>query len=234
MLITTVGMVQLYDSMLSETNLELLYRTTVALGCFVQMIIIIVLRISHKGFKYTAAKNGRIMHALVRIVLACAHLCMCWYHGSAWTTIMYHSIISFGTNVLDIAVAVTVSRNYTHNEVVGMGIYAVDNQYSKHYLENNQNSIDESNLQPVNSNSTENKSDSSADLVELISVTAKNATLSRDDSYSVKDSVEGPEHCNPEQKCAVNQNNYDYNAEEENFSFKNPLLHKQNSNHELS
>ncbi len=105
MLQTTVGMIMTYDSVLNDKDSDYYFRRMMSLGAFCQMTVLILMRVSHKGVEYMYTKSSRRIHFVVRIAFAFMHLSLRWYKGSSDTLMMYHALISFSVNCLDIVVA---------------------------------------------------------------------------------------------------------------------------------
>ena len=74
----------------------------VSLGAFCQMIILIWMRIEHKGFRYAFTKPTRVAYLMFRVGIAFGHLSLRWYKGPVETQMMYHGFLSLVVNIMDI------------------------------------------------------------------------------------------------------------------------------------
>lgn len=110
MLTTTVGIVMMYIALQDDEVVDIYFRRMTALGAFMQTILLIIMRAEHKGFRYTFAKRSRLIHMLLRLALAFCHLSMRWSEGDLTTQMMYHALISFTLNAVDIGVALVFGK----------------------------------------------------------------------------------------------------------------------------
>jgi hypothetical protein len=138
MLQTTVGVVTLYDAILEEGSVEHHYRRMISLGAFVQMLLLIFMRVAHKGVLYMLGKPSRVIHFCVRIMFSFFHFSMRWYKGSPEDTIMLHALIASIINCLDIYVALNArGRKEVREDQITMGIYSAK-RHNKQKIEMDQ------------------------------------------------------------------------------------------------
>ena len=132
MLQTTVGIVTLYDAILEEDSIEQHFRRMISLGAFMQMILLIFMRVAHKGINYMLGKPSRVVHFCVRIIFSIFHFVMRWFRGSPEHTIMLHALIASTINCLDIYVALNAKGRKEVHEEITMGIYSAKRQRTEH------------------------------------------------------------------------------------------------------
>jgi hypothetical protein len=85
----------------------------VSLGAFCQMILLIWMRIEHKGFRYSFSKPTRVAYLLFRVGIAFGHLSLRWFKGPVERQMMYHGFLSLVVNIMDILLKLVKEKDET-------------------------------------------------------------------------------------------------------------------------
>jgi hypothetical protein len=102
MLVSTVGIVMLYEAINSDKTADHYFRKLVSWGSFVQMLILIIMRIEHKGVVYAFQKPTRVLYLLFRISIAFGHISLLEFEGSCIYLMMLHAMLGLVVNCFDI------------------------------------------------------------------------------------------------------------------------------------
>jgi hypothetical protein len=119
MLLATVGLVMGYHAIKYGEDADPYFNKMLAIGSFSILVLFAFMRASHKGLIKCWTKASTLLHFLVRIALAFAHLGMWWYEGSPVVPLSAHAAISVVINVIDVYVALRLkTRDMTESEIL--------------------------------------------------------------------------------------------------------------------
>ena len=120
MLTTTVGMVMMYISINDGTTVDSHFIDMTARGSFIQNIILILMRIEHKGIRYSLEKPTRVIYLLFRICIASAHATLSSKDMSYQDIMMVHALLNLTVNFLDIGLHIIKDEDHRqlHNDSI--------------------------------------------------------------------------------------------------------------------
>lgn len=101
----TVGLTMMYISVLDGEEASSYFRKMLTFGAFAQTVLMIFMRMSHKGVMHSIRNPTRILYIFVRLAIAASHLCLRYYTGSDTNAVILQALIACCNNILDIAVA---------------------------------------------------------------------------------------------------------------------------------
>lgn len=126
----TVGTTVMYIAVEDGTNASAYYRRMLSFGAFAQCILMVFMRLLHKGFRQAWQSPSRIFYIAVRLSIAFAHFSLRYYHGTDTSAVTLQALLAFGNNVLDIVVAMKPVIKRTVRESFSTELPSVDANFS--------------------------------------------------------------------------------------------------------
>ncbi len=103
-LVTTVGLVVMYIDVENGDKTNKYFRQLLSIGSFIQVLLMIFMRMLHKGVRYNLSVPSRVLFTTARICIAFGHYSIYFIESPEYDQITFHAALSLLSNILDVYV----------------------------------------------------------------------------------------------------------------------------------